>query len=135
MKVLCKPSRICDYNCINKLFCITTVNQRIFKRPSLSRSTKFCIIQYRKWNTNIVTSSIRLFTNSRHPFRSKYKLFFFVNSAHRVICLINVLISVIVTEKKNILLRYLHQQWDKKVFWIMVSLVVGLNTHWLSESG
>lgn len=57
-------------NCL-AFACIITVNQRIFKRPSLSRPTKFCIIQHRKWYTNIVTSSIRLFTNSRHPFRSK----------------------------------------------------------------
>ncbi|XP_043542480.1 DET1- and DDB1-associated protein 1 [Chiloscyllium plagiosum] len=28
--------------------------------------------------------------------------------------------QIIVTEKTNILLRYLHQQWDKKVSWLTV---------------
>ena len=49
-------------------------------------------------------------------------------SSHSSVCLSS---SVIVTEKTNILLRYLHQQWDKKVRHAGVGAGLGTDHWWL----
>ena len=49
-------------------------------------------------------------------------------SSHSSVCLSS---SVIVTEKTNILLRYLHQQWDKKVRHAGVGAGLGKEHWWL----
>lgn len=53
------------------LFCCLSVDQRISKESSKSQWEKLCTFQYRKWHSNIITSSVSIFANSRYTIWTK----------------------------------------------------------------